>query len=247
MKVVKSLLIVVGAILIVIVVGVGLLALKMHNEISAMTPVATGELTDGIYAVNDDGYVNLFMIAVEEKFIAIDAGDSVENVERELTRLGIEPEKVTALFLTHSDSDHVGTLSLFPNATVYLSRAEEQMINGTTARALGFFRNSLERDYTALDDGLEITIDGVTIKGILSPGHTPGAMCYLVNSKYLFTGDVISLKEGKVELFNNFFSMDTAQERASIKMLAEIKGVEYLFTAHYGFSDNAAQAFAAWH
>ncbi|MGZ5540013.1 MAG: hypothetical protein ACXW1O_08215 [Halobacteriota archaeon] len=45
------------------------------------------------------------------------------------------------MFLTHTDNDHVGGLNLFKNADVYLSIDEEQMINRTTPRFVGFVYN----------------------------------------------------------------------------------------------------------
>ena len=42
--------------------------------------------------------------------------------------IGIDQHQITHVFLTHSDFDHAGGLSLFENAEIYLSRDEEQMI-----------------------------------------------------------------------------------------------------------------------
>ncbi len=69
---------------------------------------------------------------------------------------------------------------------------------------------------------------------IITPGHTPGSMCYLINNKYLFTGDALSIKAGKIDKFNEFFNMDT--ETAT----------EYIFSAHYGYSDDYKNAVKDW-
>ena len=47
---------------------------------------------------------------------------------KNLEKLNINPDKITAAFLTHTDSDHVGTLELFKNADIYISKEEEKMM-----------------------------------------------------------------------------------------------------------------------
>jgi len=91
-----------------------------------------------------------------------------------------------------------------------------------------------------------IEIEDLVVKGVLTPGHTPGSMSYLIENRYLFTGDTLSLKEGKAELFNGIFNMDSELQGKSIRKLACIAGVEYLFTAHYGYTDDFNGAMGRW-
>jgi len=84
--------------------------------------------------------------------------------------LGIDPKSFTHLFLTHTDYDHTGGVTLFENAQIYLSVDEEQMITGKMARMFSFIRNfKIKRDYRLLHDNELVTVGAVT-----SPGHTPG-------------------------------------------------------------------------
>jgi glyoxylase-like metal-dependent hydrolase (beta-lactamase superfamily II) len=163
-------------------------------------------------------------------------------IKEELNKLNINTAKVVAVFLTHTDGDHVAALSLFKNATVYMSKDEEQMINGKTAKMMDFHNKILVTKYTLLDDQQTITIGNLKIKGIATPGHTPGSMSYLVNDKYLFVGDAFGIKNGKVDKPNEFFSKDM---KAAIKSFDKIKNLpdaEYIFTAHTGYSDNYKNA-----
>lgn len=55
----------------------------------------------------------------------------------------------------------------------------------------------LRRDVRPLADGIELTLGGraggaaVTVRVIATPGHTPGSTCYLVNGRWLLSGDTI--------------------------------------------------------
>ena len=153
---------------------------------------------------------------------------------------------VKAILLTHTDSDHTGSVPLFPHARVYLSKQEEQMINGRTSRFFAFGNRLSRKEYNLLYDGQKLSFAGVTIKGILTPGHTPGTMCYLVDGKYLFTGDVVRLIDGKAVEFQHFINMDTPTGINSIEKLSLLEGVDYVFTAHHGVSSDFEGAFESF-
>lgn len=120
------------------------------------------------------------------------------------------------------------------------------MINGKTRRSpMG--GNSLTYGHENLMDGQVLDINGVKVKGILTPGHTPGSMCYLVDGKYLFIGDTLSIKDGKVALFNEFFNMSTEMEKGSIEKLAALTDdIKYVLTAHYGIGKDYKNLFGNW-
>jgi hydroxyacylglutathione hydrolase len=236
-----------GVIIGVIVILFGALVFKLYSEMKHMTPLPTRLITDGIYAINDKS-VNFYIIRDKNNLVAIDAGNDAKNIKRELEELKLDPEKISAVFLTHSDRDHIAGVELFKNAKIYISSSEEQMINSTTPRFL-IFKNKLNANHEDLNDNGEITSGNLKIKSILTPGHTPGSMSYLVNGRYLFTGDTLSLKNGHVDLFVHFFNMDDDLERKSItqiKALAHKDIIKYVFTAHHGYTDNTLKAFENW-
>jgi hydroxyacylglutathione hydrolase len=161
----------------------------------------------------------------------------MERISKEMVKLRIDPLKVGWIFLTHTDNDHTAAIPLFKNAKIFLSRQELALINGSKSRFL-FLKNQIARmDCNLLDDGQELVIGNDTIRGILTPGHTVGSMCYLVNDKYLFTGDVVGLKDGKAIWLNEFFSMDPETAQKSVEKLRGIPEVTFIFTAHYGYGD----------
>jgi hydroxyacylglutathione hydrolase len=235
------------AVLILLILAAGSFYLyKRGAEIDKMAPLDSREIASGIFAIKGGGYVDCYIVRVGNSIIAIDSGENRDNVRSELNKLGLDPLSVTAVFLTHTDSDHTGGLTLFPAAKVYISREEEQMINGKTSRFFSLIKNSLPTSYSLVADNQDIEVAGIKVHCILTPGHTPGSMCYVVNDEYLFSGDTLSLKDGEVRVFNEFFNMDTNREKESITKLSKLPHVRYIFTAHYGYSDNFQAAFARW-
>ena len=240
-KVFKKILIITGIVIGVLLLAFGGMALKMRSELSGFEPLETGRVVDDIYVVKDD-FANLFIIKDDVQYIVIDCANSQETVAEQLQKLRISPNEVTAVFLTHTDGDHVGALGLFDKARLYMSKEEEQMINGKKAKFL-WFGNSIPRtDYILLADRQQVRIGNLTIEGILAPGHTGGMMAYLINDRYLFTGDILSLKDGKITPIPSFFNMDTPQAIASMEIIRHIPTAQYIFTSHWGFTDNYQSA-----
>jgi hydroxyacylglutathione hydrolase len=209
-------------------------------------PASTSRLDGNAYAVRD-GDVNMFLYTDGTDTIAVDSGYSAKSVSRELERLAVDPSSVTHLFLTHTDMDHAGGLALFPQAEIHLSAAEEQMIDGRTARLLGVYRNRpVSRPYTLLQDGDLVTAGTICIRAVSTPGHTPGSMSYLVDDRALFTGDALRLQNGRVEAFYALLTMDAEAQRKSIRKLAALQGVGLLCTAHTGCTTRVEEAMQRW-
>ena len=240
-KIFKRILIFIGIIIGVLLLAFGGMALKMRSELSGFAPLETGRIVDDIFVVKDD-FANLFIIQDGAQYIVIDCANSQATVAEQMKKLGINPTDVTAVFLTHTDGDHVGALGLFDKAQLYMSKEEEQMINGKKAKFL-WFGNSIPRtDYILLADRQTVRIGNLTIEGILAPGHTGGMMAYLINDRYLFTGDILSLKDGKIAPIPSFFNMDTPQATASMEIIRHIPSTKYMFTSHWGFTDDYPSA-----
>jgi glyoxylase-like metal-dependent hydrolase (beta-lactamase superfamily II) len=194
----------------------------------------TQRITADVFAVFS-GYANFYAVKSEKGFILFDTGMTPRAAKRGLWKLGIDPETVTHIFLTHTDFDHAGGLSVFKHSKLYIAKPEEQMINGTTARR-AILRNKPLSNYCTLEDGAELNIDGVSIKTYLVPGHTPGSMAYLINGRFLASGDLLRISDkGKILPFLWHINMNHQQNIASIKkMLPIIRKADYLLTGHSG-------------
>jgi glyoxylase-like metal-dependent hydrolase (beta-lactamase superfamily II) len=127
----------------------------------------------------------------------------------------------------------------------YLPEDEEQLINGETGRFL-FFGNKLDsKSYNLLDDEV-IWIGGIKILPIPVPGHTPGSTCYVVGDKYLFTGDALSLHASGIDLFPKFINKNTRRAKKSMSKITDLNDVQYIFTGHYGYTDDYRSAVSQW-
>jgi len=208
-------------------------------------PVPTGRVMKNVWAVRDRD-ANVFVYTDGEHAVAIDAGRGCETLRREFDRLPIGPDAVTHLFLTHSDHDHTGGVKLFRNAHIYLGQGEENMIDGTRARLFWFYKNpKIGRPYDLVSNGDTVTVGTIRVRAIATPGHTPGSMVFLINETVLFTGDTLTLQNGRVRPFYRLFNMDTSTQRVSIRRLARLD-VALVCTAHTGCTTDYDRAMEEW-
>lgn len=226
---------VIGIISLIVVFMITYLIISM-SAMKKMMPVETRQLTDDVYSVRTR-YVNMYLVKDGDHFIAIDAGIKKGAVKDELKKLGIDPDRVRAVLLTHSDSDHAGGISLFEKAVIYLPEDEEQVINGETGRFLWFGNKIDTENYKLLKDK-SFRIGDIKIQMVPTPGHTAGSTCYIINDKYLFTGDALALDNGTIVRFPKIINKSARKARKSMDNLTGLDNVQYIFTAHYGYTDN---------
>jgi glyoxylase-like metal-dependent hydrolase (beta-lactamase superfamily II) len=76
-----------------------------------MNPGETGQINDTVWCIKDR-FVNAYIFRGDQGYILVDAGISKKNFKAELGKIGITPEQITALLLTHTDGDHIGATGL---------------------------------------------------------------------------------------------------------------------------------------
>jgi len=213
---------------ILLVISVFVLALVATVAVAYLRYLhPTGEIMSNLYAIRNDRngipMVNFFLLQVGEKYIVIDTGSDSIQTENELQKLGISANDVVALLLTHSDWDHVGSLHLFHNATLYTGDTEFQYAEASRF-APAFELPDIPHQIMA--DGEIIELYGRTIQCIYTPGHTSDSVCFLIDGEYLFVGDL-------------YVTPDLARYDKELQILYRekmlgIDGVEYIFTGHFG-------------
>jgi glyoxylase-like metal-dependent hydrolase (beta-lactamase superfamily II) len=203
-------------------------------------PLPTGIVAENLYCICDREDVNFFVYSDGNNTICIDAGYINNNyVKQEFEEIGIDPASIDALFLTHTDMDHAGALDIdsnsdwLTNARIYMSEQEEDLITKRQRRRFLFYTPiEISKEYTFVSDEEVIRIGDIRITAIHTPGHTSGHMSYLVDDRILFSGDVLLLKDDKVEPFYRIWNMDHELVKESIRRLASLQDIEILCTAH---------------
>ena len=203
-----------------------------------MKPVATGRIEpEGIFALRSIAN-DAFLLPLKGSYLAIDAGNSPMDMLDDCVKLEIKPEKVSDLFLTHGDRDHIGGLEAFPNTRVYIARRElkPEEETGGELETVGGGRFPADFDsdrLQLLEGGERLQVGKHTVECIPAPGHTVGHLAYLIDGKYLFTGDAFKLRGGRLEVHP--MTHDKKQAQATINELEKRFPKDGLvLTAHFG-------------
>ena len=175
------------------------MAMKFRGK-EIFKPLNTGRIDEHVSCVRE--YVaNIFFYTKNGKTIIIDAGYNYERLEEKMKWLGLDPKSIDTILITHQDTDHMGALEtdtelLFKDATIYLSEIENRYLTAEVRRKVygGWYKLPLiktDNKKVLLKDGQILHIGDIKIECFLVPGHTWGHLCYLIDDKYLFTGDTI--------------------------------------------------------
>lgn len=232
-KPVKRILLAAGILLGIILILVVVFLINFLNATKKMTPADTSAINDSVWCIKDK-FVNVYIFKGDKDYLMVDAGITKKGVDTELRKLGIRPEQIKTLLLTHTDSDHTGATGLLTNPTIYLHKDEEQMINGTTGKSKFSKTKWKYGKYKLMNDNDTLIIDGIRIKIIHTPGHTPGSSCFKIGNDYLLTGDNLIYSKGHYEHFTEMFNMDTPKQEESLKQLPPASDFIYLLTSHNG-------------
>ena len=135
--------------------------------------------------------VNCYLVYENGRGFAVDPGDDGERVLAEAQKHGITLE---AVLLTHGHFDHIGGVETLRQQGIpcLIGAADAAMLDNEILSGASFF--GLPLLPTAADktvtDGETLTVAGLTLRVIGTPGHTPGGVCYLLNDT-LLSGDTL--------------------------------------------------------
>lgn len=216
-------------------------------QLRVLNHLETAQISDSLYVIKGD-MSNMYLLKIDSSVVAFDAADNVVLIVEACKKFGIDPLSVNAVFLSHSDADHVNGLPAFPNADVYLSKKEEILLKEKGYRhflGMSMMNKLPVSTYQTLNDGDSVVVGNIVVKAIETPGHTIGSMCYLFN-KAIFTGDLCLIYDGNVQPMVNIFTEDRERDSLSILNISKMDNIKEIYTAHSGFSKNLDNVFKAW-
>jgi glyoxylase-like metal-dependent hydrolase (beta-lactamase superfamily II) len=181
-------------------------------------------------------------------------GPSAGKLPASMATAGVAAATVTDIFISHAHGDHVGGLVnaagalAFPNATIHLSAAEWDFLQGMTAEKAaangvgqhGALIAAIAPKIATFAPDADVVPGAV--KAVDIKGHTPGHSGYLISSSktsLLFIGDtahhfVVSLRRPDWTIA---FDADpaTAQESRKALLTSSVASGQQIYAYHFPF------------
>ena len=174
------------------------ISLLSETQRNAKTDILIGATSEMMAECVPDGTfpnsISCYLVETPEKMTLIDAGMGLKLFDN-LNTVGVDPEKIDAVFITHLHGDHIGGLlkdgnPAFPCAEIYISKAEYE--NGADNKIFEAYQGKIQT-FEPESPGVEQNALIPGIFGIKAYGHTPGYTAYMLESdenKLLVWGDL---------------------------------------------------------
>jgi glyoxylase-like metal-dependent hydrolase (beta-lactamase superfamily II) len=121
-----------------------------------------------------------------------------DSLGQAMEKDGLRMEDVGLVILTHTHPDHFeasGEVVKKSGALLTLSREEEKYYSSTATEFYGMYGRKpveLSPSFYLKEGELKLGKDGLAIRILLTPGHSPGSISlYLPQEKILISGDVV--------------------------------------------------------
>jgi hydroxyacylglutathione hydrolase len=135
---------------------------------------------------------NCWLIAGDDtdEAVVVDPGFEPDRVHAMLRAAGKSPVGVLA---THAHVDHIGLAGSFcgDDLPLFIHPADRVALDDPDAWSPGI-PNPLEpvRDVRSIEDGDVLSLGGIRIEVLHTPGHTPGSCCFRTDASVL-SGDLV--------------------------------------------------------
>ena len=162
-----------------------------------------------------------------------------------LARIGVKPEEVKHVILTHLHWDHFVGETIFPNATYYVQKKEIEYVTGPLMRHECFRRfvdpEAAVKIVRLLFGGKVVILDGdceifPEIETVLLGGHSPGSQGVVIRmnrQEYGICGDVVPRYRNLEQRIPCGINIDPREALAGMeKMEMKVESVDRLFPGH---------------
>ncbi len=183
------------------------------------------------------GVVKTYLLQWNGKNVLVDTGwgsNGPKGVTLQvLKQLGIAPEAVTDILMTHLDADHACGLAIegratYPNATLHIARPEyEAWMAGTVKRPadkVALVKEKLSHYTPVLFNWGDIVLPGCT--AVDAHGHTPGHTVFDLLSagkQFSILGDIMHIQAVQLRFPRACTAYDMDQEAAIASRLATFR------------------------
>ncbi len=182
-----------------------------------------GELQANCYFVMDES---------TGEALVVDPGDVSAMLETAIDSEAMG--KLSYILLTHGHFDHIGGAARlkkeYPEAKIVIGEPDDAFTKDTRLN-LGWHFGLSPKEFSAdikVNEGDSLPFGGGTINVMLTPGHTRGGACYIIDD-CIFTGDtLISGTTGRTD----FPTGNVCDMYRSMLRLAEIEGDLRVFCGH---------------
>ena len=171
---------------------------------------------------------NCYILCDEDARVCavIDPGDEPKRIEAMIASSGCTP---VMILLTHGHFDHctgvAGLLETWPKLPVYIHKG---YVTDSSGGDLLFHRLG-EKNQRYYQEGDKLTVGGLTLDVLETPGHSQGSVCLLVEGQgVLFAGDTLFRGScGRCDFPGGDY-------RAMLKSLARLGKLEGQYTVYPG-------------
>jgi len=190
-------------------------------------------ITSGIFSLDGQDFDvdnNVWMVGDDREVIVVDAAHSVEQI-----LAGVGDRTLKAVISTHGHNDHINAaveVAAAAGCPIYLHPDDSMLWDVVYPD---------QRFDTEMDDGDVLTVGGVELEVIHTPGHSPGGCCLYVPAEgVLFSGDTL-FNGGPGATGRSFSSYDLILDSIESRLFA-LPGETVVHTGHGDSTSIGAEA-----
>lgn len=166
------------------------------------------KLADNVYHLYESNGVYCTLITGSERALLIDTGFGCGDIAGSVSAITGKP---VLLVNTHGHFDHIQANHLFPEAHIGKADVRLLKVNGDLVHKIGFLLLFLSKASSAerkqyvknivagkrriaeIEDGHVFDLGDMSIKAVLTPGHTQGSLCFMdETNRFIYSGDSVS-------------------------------------------------------